>query len=163
MKRKVGKSQYAGIPANEREQVRRLFHLYQAADKSRPQSPQQIYRSVIEGRKAKQVEEAAKVAKRQKENKIRQRDSARDALSPAINSLAGVRDVLRNMANGDDICGSPETSAMFCHAALVEGAGKLEQALFDLGLIKLDEIGGDAEGMFVECLKRKSEGGSNAA
>jgi hypothetical protein len=163
MKRKVGKSQYAGIPANERKGVRAMMGVWLGAG-HQPLTPAAAYQKILEGRKAIAREEAAKVAKREKENKRQTREHALKALLPVIYKFTTIRDVLRGMAEGRNITDSPQDSSMMCHATLMEAASELEQALFDLGLIEGDVQPWGTEGLFVGMLARNSEGGeSNAA
>jgi hypothetical protein len=158
------KSQYAGIPANERERVRKLFHLYQAAEKSHPQSPQQIYRSIIEGRKARAENDAKLAAARTKENAQFKRKSAQDAIEQGFRGLAILRDFLEAMADNEGNVEplSGEDSARWAHLVLIQTLSKMERGLYDLGVI--GPLVGEDEGWFVENYpEERAKGGTDAA
>ena len=77
-----------------------------------------------------------------KEARRRGLAGAREVLREAIADLADTRDLIGNLAKGDDGGFCHESVARFAGLSLCDAAKQIEQALCDLGLIEEDDLGG---------------------
>jgi hypothetical protein len=119
---------------------------------------EQAYKSILDERKALAAQQVKQQADDKAREQQRKRESARELIDPAIMKLAEVRDLLKAIECGDSGLLDDSALAMFARAALSEAGTELEQALFDLGLLRKGKGDYRPGGWFVG----EIEGGADA-
>ena len=148
------------IPAADRKAVTQ-YRGWMIAEGKKDVTDERAYQLLLKVRKkteAERKETAAARVKEQAADKRQARESANESIDPAIMKLGEVRDLLKLIESGDTGGATDSAMAMFARAALTEAATELEQALFDLGVLKKGEHDYRFGGWFVG----KIEGGANA-
>ncbi len=141
------------IPANERKAVTQ-YRGFMISEGRKHVTDEQAYQSLLKGR----MDHASKLAKNQEDQKREARENAKELIDPAIMKLGEVRDLLGVIERGGDGFSSDSALAMFARAALSEAGTELEQALFDLGVLKKGKHDCRTGGWFVD----KIESGADA-